>query len=349
MTGPFFLYNLRISDNKAFLEAKQKKVAYIQPQKQHPRLSQSLQSLKDNLKCHHITFQTKKTLSSDPYNCLLPPGSILTKKGTPFRNFAQFYKAAKKELDESTFFFHSPSLVKDSSEHKAHQTLKSFVKNKLKKYEEEKDFPSLDATSHLSSHLHYGEISIERVYKETHTSESFCRELFFREFAYHTYHFFPHMDIQPLQDNLKGFPWKKSKVLFEKWKKGETGVPIVDAGMRELFETGWISNRMRMIVASFLVKDLHIPWQQGAEWFMERLIDGDLAINSFNWQWVAGCGIDPVPYFRIFNPYLQSKKYDPDNSYIKKWVPALEKNYPKQVVEHSIQRKKFLAFFKQRK
>jgi deoxyribodipyrimidine photo-lyase len=162
-------------------------------------------------------------------------------------------------------------------------------------------------------------------------AESYLRELGWREFAYHLLHHFPETPERPLRAEFERFPWEDDPQGLRAWRQGRTGYPIVDAGMRQLWRTGWMHNRVRMIVASFLVKDLRIPWQQGAAWFWDTLVDADLASNTLGWQWTAGCGADAAPYFRIFNPVSQGQKYDPEGDYVRKWVPELAKLTPKWV------------------
>ncbi len=150
------------------------------------------------------------------------------------------------------------------------------------------------------------------------------RQLVWREFGQQLLHHYPRTADQPLRPEYERFPWKYETKALERWRKGQTGYPIVDAGMRELWITGWMHNRVRMIVASFLVKDLLIPWQEGARWFWDTLVDADLGNNTLGWQWTAGCGADAAPYFRIFNPVRQGEKFDPQGEYVRRWVPELE-------------------------
>jgi deoxyribodipyrimidine photo-lyase len=154
---------------------------------------------------------------------------------------------------------------------------------------------------------------------------TFAAELLWREFAHHSLYHFPHTVLEPLDRRFERFTWSRDPAHLRAWRRGRTGIPIVDAGMRQLWATGWMHNRVRMIVASFLVKNLRIHWLEGARWFWDTLVDADLANNTLNWQWVAGCGADAAPYFRIFNPQTQSEKFDPAGEYVRRWVPELSR------------------------
>lgn len=207
---------------------------------------------------------------------------------------------------------------------------KDFTANGIHDYKEGRDFPSRHAISKLSAYIAHGNISVraiwhsaKRQFETSSQADAFLRQLIWREFAYHQLIHFPTIISQPLREQFQDFPWQKDDEQFAQWKKGMTGYPLVDAGMRELWETGVIHNRVRMVVASFLVKHLLLPWTDGADWFKETLVDFDLANNSLGWQWVTGCGIDSAPYFRIFNPILQSEKFDHDADYILMWIPEL--------------------------
>jgi len=214
--------------------------------------------------------------------------------------------------------------------------LARFLDEGLAGYPENRDRPDLPGTSRLSPHLHFGEISPRQVWHAVSArtvydpsqgvergAEAFLRQLGWREFAHHLLHHFPETTTLPLREEFAAFPWKYDGKALAAWQRGDTGYPLVDAGMRELLGTGWMHNRVRMIVASFLVKDLLLPWQEGARWFLETLFDADLANNTLGWQWVAGCGADAAPFFRIFNPVGQGRRYDPKGDYVRKWVPEL--------------------------
>ena len=201
-----------------------------------------------------------------------------------------------------------------------------------------RDRPDRFGTSRLSPHLAFGEIGPRQLLAEARGlgsrdaaepasdgARAFIRQLYWREFAYHLLYHFPRTTERPLRPEFEVFPWAEDPAAFAAWQTGRTGYPIIDAGTRELLATGWMHNRVRMIVASFLTKDLLLPWQAGARFFWERLVDADLANNTFGWQWVAGSGADAAPYFRVFNPVLQGERYDPDGFYVRAWVPELSR------------------------
>jgi deoxyribodipyrimidine photo-lyase len=206
----------------------------------------------------------------------------------------------------------------------AQSRLKRCLAVALKDYRTAREVPAIRGTSALSPHLHFGEIGPRQIWHalgQKGRTSPFLRELIWREFAHHLLHHFPHTAEKPLRPEFRNFPWKRNARYLAAWQKGRTGIPLVDAGMRELWATGWMHNRVRMVTASLLVKNLLVPWQEGARWFWDTLVDADLANNTLNWQWVAGCGADAAPYFRIFNPITQAKRFDPDDSYVRKWVP----------------------------
>ena len=255
--------------------------------------------------------------------------------------------------------------------------LDEFIEHKLAHYAEERDFPNLNATSQLSAYLNIGAISIRQcihaLFREQHGhfhitnlgQQTWLDELLWREFYQHILFAFPAVaKHQPFKENTHKIKWLDNEIHLQAWQKGQTGIPIVDAGMRQLQATGWMHNRVRMITAMFLTKNLLIDWRQGEKWFMQHLIDGDLAANNGGWQWCASTGTDAVPYFRVFNPTRQSQKFDPQGEYIKRWVPELATldakqihapfaknphlvlNYPQPIVDLSLSRKRAIDTFK---
>ena len=215
----------------------------------------------------------------------------------------------------------------------AHKRLAAFVKSGLKGYRTRRDFPGEAHVSMLSPHLALGEISPASVWHATrglsddYASEDFIhfrKELVWRDFSYHLLFHFPDLATKNWNDKFDAFPWREAPVLLQKWQRGQTGYPIVDAGMRQLWQTGFMHNRVRMIVASFLIKDLLVDWREGERWFRDTLVDADPASNAASWQWVAGSGADAAPFFRIFNPITQGEKFDPEGVYIRRFVPELK-------------------------
>ncbi len=263
------------------------------------------------------------------------------------------------------------------SEMAARKRLKDAIANRLPTYAQNRDHPAVPATSRLSQDLRWGTLSIRKVYAEAHKAlessqnpliresyHTFIKELAWRDFYLHLLEAFPDVLIQEFKKDYLGLPWEEPDQKFTAWKEGQTGFPIIDAGMRELKTTGFMHNRVRMIVAMFLTKDLHLDWRLGEQHFAQHLLDGEIASNNGGWQWSAGTGADAAPYFRIQNPWTQSKRFDAQGQYIKKWVPELEmvapkhlhqtpdltsghrKDYPQPIVEHSLERNKTLAIFK---
>jgi len=265
------------------------------------------------------------------------------------------------------------------SEQEAKKYLQELINNRIEDYGETRDIPSVNGTSKLSPFLKFGQINVETIWKKCQDIKikkigyrKYINELGWREFSHSLINYFPQMLKSNLRKDFDNFPWVKNDKFFKAWKKGLTGYPIVDAGMRELYETGWMHNRVRMIVASFLVKHLRIHWMEGEKHFKNCLVDYNEASNVAQWQWVAGCGADAAPYFRIFNPILQGEKFDKDGIYTKKWVPELKNmpnkflykpweletkyqeqikvvvgiNYPKPIVDHVKARNAALDAFK---
>jgi len=219
----------------------------------------------------------------------------------------------------------------------ANRMLDRFLRDPIQHYREGRDYPSLDTTSRLSPHLAFGEVSPRQVFAAVHANwnsgmgltpdaDFFIRELFWREFSYHLMYHFPHTPTANLSDDFEGFDWRTpDPTLLAAWQQGRTGLPIIDAGMRELWNTGYMHNRVRMLVASVLTKNLRYHWLHGARWFWDTLVDADLANNTQGWQWTAGTGADASPYFRIFNPVTQGERFDADGKYVRQFVPELAK------------------------
>ena len=220
----------------------------------------------------------------------------------------------------------------------------------IKKYEEQRDFPGIDATSHLGIHLRFGTLSIRKLVNETMLlSPVFLNELIWRDFYHMILWHFPKVGkghaFKTVYERIK---WRNSEKEFARWCGGLTGYPLVDAGMRQLNETGFMHNRLRMVTASFLSKHLLIDWRWGEAYFAEKLLDYDLASNNGGWQWAAGCGCDAAPYFRIFNPSLQQKKFDPDGLYIKRWLPEFQElKYPRPIVDHAFARERAVRVYRE--
>jgi len=295
---------------------------------------------------------------------LFEPGSVLTQAGQPFKVFTPFWRAARnaptppppRSLDTSCCWYNysdeAPTLEElallprqpDWAERwgdiwtpgsaGAERALDDFLAQQVINYSEGRDHPAMNATSHLSPHLAFGEISPRVIWQRAlHCSEAyperrqhvdkFLSEVGWREFSYQLLVHFPHIPERPFKPQFEAFPWLGSQQSLQRWQRGETGYPIVDAGMRELWATGYMHNRVRMVVASFLSKHLLTHWREGENWFWDTLVDADLANNACSWQWVAGSGADASPYFRIFNPVAQGEKFDREGVYTRRWVPEL--------------------------
>lgn len=341
---------------------------------------------------------------------LFEPWKVSTGSGNPYKVYTPFWKNVKErtisrpqDLDLTQLQERAPDswpsgveldsldLLPDHnwyeklesiwtpSELSGRQRLQQFIKEDIKDYADTRNFPDVAGTSGLSPYLHFGHISPAQIWwavqdKTDPTAtgaHTFLKEIVWREFAYHVLFYFPDTPEHPLRSEFQDFPWEKDSEVLERWKQGKTGFPLVDAGMRQLYEQGWMHNRVRMVVASLLVKHLLQPWQEGARWFWHTLVDGDLASNTLGWQWAGGCGADAAPYFRIFNPMTQSEKFDAEGNYIRRFVPELAKleapyihtpweapksileaagirlgvDYPKPIIEHKKGRERALEAF----
>jgi deoxyribodipyrimidine photo-lyase len=293
---------------------------------------------------------------------LYEPWEVRRENGEPYRVFTPFWKAMQKRgidrppepapLALPPVTEQLPGLLPEAlgllpqipwdaglrsfwqvGEVAAQTRLMAFITDCVGDYQAERDRPDHAGTSRLSPHLHFGEISPRQIVSALRDTlgpdlgagvTSYIRELAWREFAHHLLFHFPHTADEALDQRFLAFPWQdRDESELRTWQRGLTGFPIIDAGMRELWSTGWMHNRVRMIVGSLLTKNLLIPWQTGARWFWDTLVDADLASNTLGWQWVAGCGADAAPYFRIFNPVLQGERFDPSGDYVRRWVPEL--------------------------
>lgn len=352
-------------------------------------------------------------VASYPGYCLIEPWNVMNQSGRPFKVFTAFRKRCLREagpgqpkpvpssMSGPTSWPVSENLSDwkllpqvpwtngmaaywQPGEAGGEMRLRSFVKDSLLEYLEQRNRPDRTGTSRLSPYLHFGELSIREVWSAVERAAEkvgvarpvwlgwqFVAELYWREFAAYLLFHFPETVRKPLRPEFSQFPWAGQAAQLVAWQKGQTGYPIVDAGMRELWHRGWMHNRVRMIVASFLIKHLLVPWQEGAEWFWDTLVDGDLASNTLGWQWTAGCGADAAPYFRIFNPMTQGEKFDPVGGYVRQWVPEigglpdrylhqpwtaphqvlvsaaveLGVDYPHPIVDHSEARQRALAAY----
>jgi deoxyribodipyrimidine photo-lyase len=336
---------------------------------------------------------------------LFEPSRIRRRDGEPFRVFTPFWRACvaapppepplaaparlhstalprSERLEDWRLLPTAPDwagglrMTWEPGEPAALRRLTTFIDSALARYGEARDRPDQPATSRLSPHLHFGEVSVGQIWRAASTAAPelagpFLRQIGWREFCHHLIDQIPSMPDEPLDRRFAHFAWSDDEAALRAWRQGQTGYPIVDAGMRELWQTGWMHNRVRMIVASFLTKHLLQRWQTGERWFWDTLVDADLANNAAGWQWVAGCGPDAAPYFRIFNPVLQGEKFDPQGEYVRRFVPELRRlpggvihrpweasalvladadvklgeTYPHPIVEHAAARRRALAAF----
>jgi len=294
---------------------------------------------------------------------LIEPAKILNKQGLPFKVFTPFWRHCAAQLNPSEVLpepsisgvdhtAHSESIDAwcllpthpnwakglfnrwQPGEAGAQRRWGEFLDRTITHYKDGRDFPARHNTSYLSPHLAFGEISVKKIWLDmqeamagrevdANNGVKFLSEIGWREFSRYLLVHYPHIIDQPFNQRFQEFPWRDDKKLLEKWKRGQTGYPIVDAGMRELWISGYMHNRVRMVAASFLTKHCLTHWREGMDWFWDTLVDADIANNTASWQWASGCGADAAPYFRIFNPVLQGERFDKEGDYIKKWVPEL--------------------------
>jgi deoxyribodipyrimidine photo-lyase len=315
------------------------------------------QLLNDNT----IKFKTFKD------QVIFEQNEVTKKDGLPYVVYTPYMKVWKEQFKTHTLdFYYTSSFLKNLIQDKELPNLSlsdiGFIKSnqKIKKhivtpaliqnYEDTRNFPAQDATSKLGPHLRFGTVSIRKMIEKaiTEKNEIFWQELIWREFFMQILWHFPHTSKKSFKTKYDRIEWRNNEAEFLKWCNGETGYPLVDAGMRQLNETGFMHNRIRMLVGSFLCKHLLIDWRWGEAYFAEKLHDYEMASNIGNWQWVAGSGVDAAPYFRIFNPTTQIKKFDSDLAYIKKWVPDFQEfTYPKEMVDHKEARERCLATYKE--
>jgi deoxyribodipyrimidine photo-lyase len=357
------------------------------------------------------TALKERGIAAESFNAslLFEPWEVTTQAGKPYQVFTPFWKTclAKEPVAEVARTLPCPALPASPpsseplsswkllpeipwdrafseqwqpGELGAQAQLERFLADAIVNYSKGRDIPGTRGTSQLSPHLHFGEIGPRQIWAAVHKAfanrppedaQTFLREIGWREFAYHILYHFPRTPTEPLRADFERFPWATNAAQLKAWQRGQTGYPIVDAGMRELWTTGWMHNRVRMIVGSFLTKHLRISWLEGARWFWDTLVDADLASNTLGWQWIGGCGADAAPYFRVFNPMTQGEKFDPAGDYVRRWVPELAKlpsgvihqpwtasldvlrragvelgvNYPQPIVDHAEARGRALEAF----
>jgi deoxyribodipyrimidine photo-lyase len=300
----------------------------------------------------HVIFETNEIVKDDgtPYKVYTPFSKkwIQALKSYPIKNYnseghlSQLYK-------NSILPFLSLS---DIGFERSNQIIEAFNTSEsiINQYEATRNFPAIEGTSKLGPHLRFGTVSIREMVQKALKSENitFLKELIWREFFIQTLWHFPHTITKSFKPQYDAIKWRSNEDEFKAWREGKTGYPMVDAGMRELNETGFMHNRVRMLVGSFLCKHLLIDWRLGEAYFAEKLHDYEMASNIGNWQWVAGCGVDASPYFRIFNPTTQIQKFDKDLNYIKKWVPEFQElTYPLPIVDHKFARERCLKTYKE--
>ena len=298
---------------------------------------------------------------------LFAPNEVLKKDNTPYRVYTPYSRVWIAKMKEEGV----PNYPSEEALHKLFKLPKNSIPTLLEMgfekghihipegnsckalmdaYEATRNFPALDSTSRLGIHLRFGSVSMRKIISKAQKSvnNTFLKELVWREFFMQILWHYPHTTTQSFKPQYDRIPWRNNEEEFQKWCEGNTGYPLVDAGMRELNQTGFMHNRVRMLVGSFLCKHLLIDWRLGEAYFAKKLLDYEQSSNVGNWQWVAGCGVDAAPYFRVFNPTEQVKKFDKKHEYIKKWVPEYQtENYPTPIVEHKAARERCLTTYKE--
>jgi deoxyribodipyrimidine photo-lyase len=295
----------------------------------------------------HVLFEEKEITKSDglPYTIYTPYKNKWLEKYKVLGQ-AKEYNATKLFSNFHTSQFVFPTINQIGFEKSAIKVQPHNLKN-ISNYQETRDFPALDSTSYLSPHLRFGTVSIRKLINwAAHTNQVFLSELIWREFFIQILFSFPNVINHNFKSAYDGIQWLNNEKDFQRWCSGTTGYPMVDAGMRQLNETGYMHNRVRMVVASFLCKHLLISWQWGEAYFAEKLLDYELASNVGNWQWAAGTGCDAAPYFRVFNPEIQLKKFDEKGIYIRKWIPEFDLGYYEPMIEHAFARDRAIATYK---
>jgi len=316
-------------------------------------------SLAEYLASEHIKFKTFKD------QVIFEKNEILKADGKPYTVFTPYFRQWLQKLNDfyvqpypvkkylKNLLTNSASIptLKEMGFEDSHERFPSIAfEHKLGSYEDKRDFPAEDATTHIGLHLRFGTLSIRHAAKEAvkQQAEKWLSELAWRDFYMMILWHFPQTSKQSFKPAYENIKWRNNETEFQAWCEGKTGYPLVDAGMRQLNETGYMHNRVRMVVASFLTKHLLIDWRWGEAYFAEKLLDYEMASNVGGWQWACGCGNDAAPYFRVFNPELQAKKFDPENQYIYKWAPEYkQQKHVQPIVDHAFARERVLKVFKE--
>ena len=345
--------------NKLLIEYKVKRVYVNHDYEPYAQLRDA--EILELLNQHHVEFKTYKD------QCIFEKKEVVKDDGTPYTVFTPYsnkwkknlsylhYKSYETQKHFNHFFKQSPEELPSLSQLGFEETDIKLLPNKtvseelIQKYKEQRDFPAIEGTSKLSVYLRFGLISIRGlVSKSINLSQTWLNELIWRDFYMMILSNFPHVAEHAFKSKYERIVWQNNEADFKKWCDGETGFPIVDAGMRELNATGFMHNRVRMIVSSFLIKDLLIDWRWGEAYFAKKLNDFDLSANNGGWQWASGSGCDSAPYFRVFNPSEQQKKFDPNFIYIKKWIPEYGSiNYPAPIIDHAFARLRVIKLYKE--